>query len=350
MIPGRGNRIILGWVAGIPVVFALLLFSWKASWLPHPDRASRTQLLHWLATRDLAAEEDSVNASLMQRLEEEYLPKSNTSTDQDRLAETYHRLDPQARLRWRANLGHLAEVWIQSRVQLLRSHPDQRHELMVQAVDEGLDHYRWFASYTDDDLPPGKTESKPPATKDLGFAAAVRTHAPWFAEAIQRWLATADIESLQPLTKSRLSSTLLLSFQSCTEQQILAVQNQLALESRFSIEDRQRQRANVDRLLTSWFLDQSEQWQSSSEQHRESLEREVWRHLLDWQAWIARDPPSSDLQLDCAAQILEALGRQITQEQWRAPPHRVAAAKELVIRLQGHVAASRNREALSESD
>lgn len=350
MIPGRGNPIILGWVAGIPIVFALLLFSWKASWLPRPERASRTQLLHWLATRDLAAEEDSVKACLLQRLEEEYLSKSNALTDQDRLAETYHRLDPLSRTRWRANLSHLVEVWIQSRVELLRIHPDQRHELLVQAVDHGISHSRWIASSTNHDLQPEQAESEPPETEHLTMLVAVRTHAPWFAEAIERWLATADVASLPPLAKSQLASTLLLSFQNCTEQQILAVQNQIALESRFTIEDRQRQRANVDRLLTSWFLDQSEQWQSSPGQYRESLERQVWRHLLDWQAGIVRDPLSSDPPLDLGGQILIALEQQITQESWGAPPHRVAAAKELVVRLQDQMAAWRNRDSLSESD
>lgn len=314
------NRYVFGFALAIFLgLLSLVLFAFYSRWLPHPEQASRNQLLYWVATRDLDQESLEIRQALLERLIAEY-------DNDEQLARLRSDLVPTAyREQITANIKVLKREWFALQVARYSSDSDARWELVeagflqaqrfVEAasrVSEGegkeLDIAAEVAKLIAE-LP----ESERPVAKNL------------VGDAVVFWLTQADVSKWTNDQRLALAREIAKSLDAKPLEA-------LPSDQVWSNEEQERLKANVMSLLTTWAQDQALVLAAISG----SQEREAWvdqriDQVLRWKILEAltdktQSPSTWQSQFVSLQQLRKITARWIEQ----APETEKQAMQEMV--------------------
>ncbi|MCA9104306.1 MAG: hypothetical protein R3B96_19135 [Pirellulaceae bacterium] len=253
--PRRPNYYLLGGAFALfTALVALVVFVSYARWLPHPQQASRNQLLYWVATRDLSQESPELRRALLERLIAEF-------DDEDLGGQVSRDALPRAYVEQvNDNIEMLKFDWFAWQVERYKRDTELRWSSVGASFEQAQ---RWLNA--SQRLSASDEESVDIAAEINRLIDSVpdnqrATAENLVADAVVIWLTRTDVATWTESERRELASQIVLSLDSRPLESLPA-------ESTWTPEQQATLRHNAERLLGSWAAMQAHELAGISGRH-----------------------------------------------------------------------------------
>lgn len=225
-------------------LLSLVLFASYSRWLPHPENASRNQLLYWVATRDLDSETMELRRALLERLIAEF------DHEQELLQLRPDVVPPTYKERITANVQVLKREWFAWQVERYATSGETRWEVVAAGFLQAqrfIDVAQRLSSGEGEAIDigaevTGLVASLPESQRDQGKSLV--------GDAVVVWLTKTDISKWTREQRSRLAREIASALDARPIESA-------SVGSQWTESEQQQLTANVLLLLETWAVDQA---------------------------------------------------------------------------------------------